>query len=117
LYCVTTRSDKYFTVLLAEDEVVVRNLLNRLLSMQGYEVLVGASGKEALELSRAFDGEIHLLLSDIQMPEMNGLDLAAALRKQRPQTEILLMSGRFSGELAILPSLNDFIRKPFLPKV
>ena len=84
--------------------------------MQGFEVLVGANGKEALELSSAFDGEIHLLLSDIHMPEMNGLDLAAALREQRPETEILLMSGRFSGELAVLPSLKDFIRKPFLPK-
>ena len=104
------------TVLLAEDEVVVRNLLHRILVLQGYEVLVGANGREALELSQAFDGEIHLILSDVHMPEMNGLDLAVAVRVTRPRVEILLMSGRFSGELSKLPSLSEVIRKPFLPK-
>ncbi len=103
-------------VLLAEDEVLVRNLLNRILTQHGYTVLVSSNGREALDVAGAFSGKIDLLLSDVHMPEMNGLDLAEQFRQRRPETTILMMSGRYSGELSVLPPANNFIRKPFLPK-
>lgn len=105
-----------FTILLAEDEVVVRNLLQRVLMKHGYDVMAGANGNEALSLAEAYDGHIHLLVTDIQMPEMNGFDLVALIKQQRPATEILMMSGRYSGDLGRLTSETSFLRKPFLPK-
>jgi len=106
-----------FTILLAEDEVVVRNLLQRILMKHGYDVMAGANGHEALSLAESYDGHIHLLVTDIQMPEMNGFDLVAMIKEQRPATEILMMSGRYSGDLGQLTSETAFIRKPFLPKL
>ena len=105
------------TILLAEDEVLVRNLLHRILTKHGYEVMAGANGHEALLLAKAFDGDIHLLVTDIQMPEMNGFDLVTVMRVERPETAVLMMSGRYSDDLGRLTSETSFLRKPFLPKI
>lgn len=95
----------------------MRNLLQKILVKHGYAVMAGANGHEALQLAQSFDGHIHLLVTDIQMPEMNGFDLAAVIREERPETEILMMSGRYSGDLGQLTSEASFIRKPFVPKI
>jgi CheY-like chemotaxis protein len=106
-----------FTILLAEDEVIVRNLLQKILAKNGYDVMAGANGREALLLAKAYDGHIHLLLTDIQMPEMNGFELVEIIKEERPETEILMMSGRYSDDLGQLTSETAFIRKPFRPKL
>ena len=97
-------------ILLAEDEVVVRNIVRLLLQRDGHEVLVATDGYEALKLSREYNGQIDLLLTDIGMPRMDGLALVEQIVKDRPGIKILLMSGNPVGcELGELPLL----RKPF----
>src|SRR5579872_1244282 len=97
-------------ILLADDEPVVRNVASIVLDAEGYFVLAAADGEEALQLSRRFPGNIHLLLSDIRMPRLDGLGLRDCIAAERPATKILLMSGQTD-----LPALQPFLRKPFNP--
>jgi YesN/AraC family two-component response regulator len=77
---------------------------------------MAADGEEALDLSRRYIGEIHLLLSDVTMPRMNGFRLAEAIREERPSTRALLISGRISSEILAGNALFDFLHKPFVPE-
>jgi PAS domain S-box-containing protein len=106
------------TILLAEDEYQVRRLLERALQQQGYSIITAINGQEALRLSRVHDGPIHLLLTDVVMPEMSGREAAAAIRRERPDIRVVFMSG-YSEELvrlqAELTETAAFIAKPFTP--
>jgi PAS domain S-box-containing protein len=86
-------------VLVVEDEDAVRRLAARTLAQQGYEVLVASSGAEALELASRKDGAIHLVLSDVMMPGMNGAELARALEELLPGVPMLFMSGHTDDAL------------------
>jgi len=99
-------------VLLAEDEVVVRNIVQIALEEAGYFVLAAGDGQEALSVSRVFSGTIHLLLSDFTMPKMNGLELTQRVLAERPNTPVLLMSGHppLQSQIPVLP-------KPFTADV
>jgi CheY-like chemotaxis protein len=106
-------SMKETVILLAEDEVIVQRVAARVLSQAGYFILCGDDGMEALKLSRRFTGRIHLLLTDLQMPNLNGVELIRRLRQERPDTRILAMSGQSvaPGMAADIPLLQ----KPFTP--
>lgn len=105
------------TVLIAEDEPAVRALLTNLLTQQGYRVLAAENGEEALELARSYSGRIDLLLSDIVMPKLNGIDLARKLRAEIPEIRVGLITGYAQSE-AVLDTVCDFfLIKPFAPKV
>jgi DNA-binding response OmpR family regulator len=104
-------------VLLADDELVVRSLARSVLTRAGYKVLDAVDGEQALEVSRQYTGPIDLLLTDVKMPKMDGLQLSAQISRERPGIKILLMSGRPSGELIVLGEKMPFLRKPFLPDV
>jgi CheY-like chemotaxis protein len=104
-------------ILVAEDEVVVRNIVCVLLQKEGYEVLSAADGKEALELAREYNGTIDLLLSDVKMPRMDGVSLAENMIKERPGIRVLLMSGQTSSEIREKNIRLPFMRKPFVSKV
>jgi CheY-like chemotaxis protein len=80
-------------ILLAEDEAVIRNLVRLMLSKEGYAVLTANDGQEALELCEKFADPILLLLTDMQMPPMDGLELAERVREQRPEIKVMLMWG------------------------
>jgi len=104
------------TVLLAEDELAIRQLGSRVLSQLGYEVLAAGRGDEALEIAASHPGEIHLLLSDVVMPEMNGIELWERLRVERPTLPALFISGWASGAVVkhgILDGQVPFLQKPF----
>ena len=104
------------TILLAEDEAALRNLVVFALRRNGYSVLPASDGAEAVELSREYPGTIDLLLSDVRMPRMDGMQAAEVIRSERPEIRVLLMSGEFAGGLP--PQLQaTLIRKPFLPTV
>jgi two-component system cell cycle sensor histidine kinase/response regulator CckA len=109
------------TVLLAEDELAVRSLIARLLRHQGYPVLEAANGVEALSLAREHSSkEIHLLLTDVVMPQMGGIELAKQLNSLRPNTKILFVSGYTSDpfvKLSIPDQGIQFVQKPFNPTV
>jgi len=104
-----------YVVLVAEDDVLVRNLINTVLVRAGYSVLLAADGEEALQLSRRHSGNVDLLLSDVMMPRMDGITLAARIRDERPGTLALLISGRLSSEIVEANAMFDFLRKPFVP--
>ena len=81
------------TVLLVEDSDVVRDVVAGLLEGGGYTVLRASGGEEALALARRGDAPIDLLLTDIVMPEMSGVELADRLARERPDVRILFMTG------------------------
>jgi nitrogen-specific signal transduction histidine kinase/CheY-like chemotaxis protein len=106
------------TVLVCEDEEQIRDLVGRMLAMQGYQVLVAASPAEAIETSRRCPGPIHLLLTDVVMPRMNGLDLAREITRSRPETRVLYMSGYTDAHIASALEMDRnaaLLQKPFTP--
>jgi two-component system, cell cycle sensor histidine kinase and response regulator CckA len=103
-------------VLLVDDELVVRSLAQSILTRAGYRVLNAVDGEHALEVSRGYSGLIDVLLTDVRMPKMDGLELSTHIVRERPGIKILFMSGKESGELIVLGQKMEFLRKPFLPK-
>jgi two-component system cell cycle sensor histidine kinase/response regulator CckA len=81
------------TILLVEDEDGVRQLLSTVLKRQGFKVLEARHGVDALDLSAQHEGPIHLVLTDVVMPQMGGLELAQRLQPLRPGVKVLYMSG------------------------
>ncbi|MCL4294916.1 MAG: PAS domain S-box protein [Anaerolineae bacterium] len=104
------------TILLVEDENPVREFIALVLREQGYTVIEAANGQEALQLAQAYSREIHLLLTDMVMPGINGLVLAQSLLKTHPHLKTLIMSG-YSTQLntyhGTSPDNPPFIQKPF----
>jgi signal transduction histidine kinase/CheY-like chemotaxis protein len=106
------------TILVVEDEAGVRELACQFLRVKGYSVLEAGTGQEALELARRHSGTIHLLLSDVVMPKMNGAELATLLKTARPEIRVAFMSGysEFSrGDLGRLFPEAPILQKPFSP--
>ena len=106
------------TILLVEDELIVRELATRVLRQQGYNVLDVADGREALQTARGFDGEIHLLLTDVIMPQLNGQALAKQLKSMRPRIKVLFTSGYTHNSISrrgMVEADQLFIQKPFSP--
>jgi PAS domain S-box-containing protein len=104
------------TILLAEDEKGLRDLISVALQAQGYTVIPAKDGTEALALAERDTRPIHLLLTDIVMPKMSGLDLAQHLARIRPITKVILMSGYTDDKIADygkLDSTTVFLQKPF----
>lgn len=106
------------TILLVEDEEEVRRVLHQILSGRGYRVLQAGSGEEALVISRLHRGAVHLLLTDVTMPEMKGPELATRLRAERPQTRVVFMSG-YNEEVLTDggPEAPLCLQKPFSPQI
>jgi DNA-binding response OmpR family regulator len=90
---------------------MIRNLVTILLQGHGYVVLSAADGQEGLELSRQYPGRIGLLITDVKMPRLNGIDLCSRLKDERPGVRVLVMSG---DEMSEIVSQNAHL--PFLPK-
>jgi nitrogen-specific signal transduction histidine kinase/CheY-like chemotaxis protein len=106
------------TVLVAEDEPAVRELVRQTLERHGYTVLEAKDGYEALRVFEERKSEIHLLLTDVIMPLMNGRELAKRLDSIRPGMKVLYMSGYTDEVLAfhgIAQPEIEFIQKPFTP--
>ncbi len=103
------------TVLLVDDYADVLTLVRTILEDAGFEVLPASSAKQAICIEAQFLRTIHLLISDVMMPDMCGPDLASALKKRRPEMQVMLMSGHANGPMPVLNHRWHFIRKPFLP--
>jgi len=102
------------TVMLVEDEEIIREFVARLLSSRGYEVSRAACGAEALEILGNGVGEIGLLITDITMPGMNGRELADRVRDMRPEVKVLYISGFASNaDLYRDDKQAHFLQKPF----
>jgi DNA-binding response OmpR family regulator len=101
------------TILFADDDSQLQKFVATLLRKHGYNLIIANNGMEALQKARSYDGMIHLLLADVEMPGMTGIELAIQLGRDRPDTKILLISGLDSGIL-VLNNGWQFLPKPFM---
>src|SRR6266705_1616415 len=108
------------TVLLVEDEEMIRNLVQKVLKANGYTVLVAASGRDAERVAEQHDGPIHLLVTDVVMPGMNGREVAQRLAGARAGIQVLYLSGYTDDAIVhhgVLEPGVAFLQKPFTPAV
>jgi signal transduction histidine kinase len=104
------------TILLVEDDARVRDIAFAILNRYGYTVLVAENGKAALSIVDRHEAPVHLLLTDVVMPEMNGRDLFAKIAAKHPDLKVLYMSGYTNNVIAHRGILDEgvaFIQKPF----
>jgi CheY-like chemotaxis protein len=101
------------TILVVDDDPAILKFVSGFLVDADYHVLTASSGAAALQQSKDYEGEIHLLLSDFQMPTMSGIELATHMSADRPQLKVL-MSG-FTGGMLVLNEGWHFLAKPFVP--
>jgi two-component system cell cycle sensor histidine kinase/response regulator CckA len=106
------------TVLVVDDEPSIRKLLVETLRPLGYKVLDAPSGEDAVKVSDAYQGDIHLLVTDVIMPGVNGVQLAEALQQRRPLIKVIFVSG-YTDEAIIPQDVLDkkmvFLQKPLTP--
>ena len=101
-----------------EDEPALRALTKRVLSSVGYTVIDAPSGEKALEALTAHDGPVHLMLTDVVMPGMNGRELAVRVAELRPDIKVLYASGYTDDAIfrhGVLDDGSRFISKPYAP--
>jgi CheY-like chemotaxis protein len=104
------------TVLAVEDNPEVRNLLKTVLSKNGYNVFIAENAETALTIASSYDGIIHLLITDVIIPDMNGMELYTEIIKTRPDIKSIYISGYTANVIAHNGKLDDginFIQKPF----
>jgi len=105
-------------ILVVEDQDSVRRITNSILKVYGYDILEAANGDEAMDVAQKHSGEIHLLLTDVVLPGINGRELGERLRMLRPKLKVLFTSGYTSEVIARRGVLDDglaYIAKPFTP--
>ncbi|MGC4056391.1 MAG: PAS domain S-box protein, partial [Paludibaculum sp.] len=106
------------TILIAEDHDQVRGFSESVLRALGYEVLTARDGEEALKVAAEHKGPLHLLLTDVAMPRMNGRDLARSLSAKKPGLKVLFISGYTANVMAqqdMVEAGLEFLPKPFTP--
>jgi PAS domain S-box-containing protein len=103
------------TALLVEDDPNVRAILVRELESQNYRVLEAEDGREALDRVRSHTGQLDVVITDVQMPGLDGRSLAEALAELRPEVPVVFMSGHPDGEIIreVTASGKPFLQKPF----
>ena len=104
------------TILLVEDEEAVRTMVSKILRNKGYTVLEAAHSKEAFEISERQEGPIHLMVTDVIMPQMSGRELAERLAPSLPEMKVLYMSGYPDNTIVqhgVLEPGTAFLQKPF----
>jgi PAS domain S-box-containing protein len=112
------RDIDFETVLVCDDDEGVRRLLAEVLGLRAYRILQASNGKQALEVARHHRGPIHLLVTDLVMPEIGGMELAAELRRRDPALRVLYVSGYTEDAATLSEPLapnTRFLAKPFLP--
>ncbi|MEW5979018.1 MAG: response regulator [Acidobacteriota bacterium] len=104
------------TILLVEDEETIRKLVRSILAEVGYTVLEAGNGVEAVEVSNSHPGPIHLMISDVVMPQMSVRELTQTLARHRPDMKVLYFSGYTDDTIVqhvLLEQETNFIQKPF----
>ncbi len=103
------------TILLVEDDLIVRKLIINMLSHLGYAILAAVDGVEGIKIAKAYGGKIDMLLTDAVMPNMGGVELAQEMAKLQPTLPVLFISGYAEDRLNFkaLPAVYGFLDKPF----
>jgi PAS domain S-box-containing protein len=108
------------TILVVEDEVQVRELIQEVLQAEGYTVMAAADGDQGIQLCTAYDGPIDLLLTDVVMPGLSGPEMVQCILPMRPTLKVVYMSGYASdamGDHGVLAPGTAFLQKPFTPDI
>lgn len=107
------------TLLIVEDDDLLRSFLQKALQSYGYKILVAENGEDALKVGKEHEGPIHLLLTDVVMPKMGGKEIAERLQQLYLQMKVIYISGYTDSAIAhhhvLAPGLN-FLEKPFSPE-
>ncbi len=106
--------EETITVLVVDDESMLRRLLEKVLKKEGYNVHLAPSAKDALDILR--DNTVDIMISDIRMPEMDGFALLKAVKADYPDVGIIMMTGyadAYTVKDALLLGADDYITKPF----
>jgi two-component system cell cycle sensor histidine kinase/response regulator CckA len=106
------------TILLVEDEEVLRKLVSQILALKGYRVIEAHNGNHAVELCAQYEETIHLIITDVIMPQMDGVELAKRLLAMRPELKLLFMTGYTSDIIlhhGMLEKDLALLQKPFSP--
>jgi CheY-like chemotaxis protein len=104
------------TILVVEDESAVRRFVKRALERRGFEILEAADGAEALHLVKSHRGPIDAVVTDVDMPQMSGIEFARELARSHPETPVLFLSGSsrdFLDDPDAQQALGHFLQKPF----
>jgi CheY-like chemotaxis protein len=106
------------TIMVVEDNHALRNMIKRTLRLKGYSVYAQAGGEEALAFLRAHKDEVHILLADLVLPDMDGVELAGRAKSLRPGLKVAYMSGYVGSLMTMAGVLRDsvLIEKPFTPE-
>ena len=106
------------TILLVDDDEAIRRFVQRVLQEQGFHVIEASDGAEALRIASAYANVIDLLLTDVIMPNLNGLVLAQQLLQERPNIGVLYMSGYVEKSILLAKHPESvLLQKPFTPSV
>jgi DNA-binding NtrC family response regulator len=107
------------TILVIEDSEDMRRMFARMLSSVGYTVLTAEDGQRGVEVAHEYGHEIHLVLSDIAMPRLNGPDAVEQIRRERPNVKVILMTGFSDANLLEGKPLADLsiLEKPIAPEM
>jgi len=107
------KESKNKTILVVDDDAIVLDIVEAFVEQQGHKVLCAQCGHEALKLANEHNGKLDLLLTDVIMPNMNGMDLAKTMVRNNPDLKVIFMSGCLQPAI---DSPNAFIQKPFSHK-
>lgn len=111
-------TEKQPTILVVDDIASNRTLVKEILKINDYNVLEAKDSEDAKQVSQNHPGPIHLLISDLVMPKVNGMELAKYLRPKRPEMKVLYISGYNADvnvQLEVWDDTADFLPKPFSP--
>ena len=103
-------------ILVVDDEDIVRTSCSRTLSPEGYEVKLAKNGSEGLKIAR--EGKFDLVLTDLKMPDMDGIEVLRIIKEQWPETEVIIVTGYQTVDTAVKAiklGAYDYIEKPFTP--
>jgi CheY-like chemotaxis protein len=106
--------DKQIRVLVVDDEPEMCHLIEQALKREGYQIDVSSSGIEALQMVKSFN--YHLLLTDLEMPVVDGLELTRKAKKQNPEIRVIIVTGNTTADIATRPlrhKIDGYIKKPF----
>jgi CheY-like chemotaxis protein len=113
----TVPAPHYETILVVDDEPAICKLVKTLLELEGYGVLIAGDAETASEIYEKHSGEIALLLTDLRMPDMNGLQLADRILRWKPQMPVLFMSGSDAASRGFGCVAKPFTRAQLIGRV
>jgi len=115
-YIVKPAKNSLETILVVEDDPIVLGAVGAILEGAGFCVLTATNSTEAIKKENGYYDTIHLLISDVMMPDMSGPVISKLLKKHRPEMRVMLMSGYPEGDMLFLNDGWNFIQKPFVPQ-